>query len=634
VQLWSFDTETWPIQKGRNPIPKMVCATWAGQDGSEGISKSITPILDRLYTDDDTVFVGHNIAFDFGVAIRKAWEEHRDEDLVDRVFQLYEEGRVIDTITVDKLIMLASGRFEYDFVEKRVPGYTMDQVVWRWFHQDISEDKHGSDSWRMRYWMLEDTPLENWPSEALRYALDDPKWTLAILEAQAASPLLPKRSLVEDEVESAWNAHLAGAWGMRADPGKVLEAASVIRNAYQKWVLKCQSYGFRRTDGKKNIAAMQAVIEERLGDSARRTPSGGVGTSYDDLVAANHEGLDAVATSNKYEKMAGTYVPILERASEYAVAPRVDSLKKTGRTSYSNPPLQQLPRGNKNYPESKLLRRAFTARRGYVYLGADYSTIELRALAQVCLHMFGKSAMADALLDGKDLHVLLATDLLSLQDGVAYDYEHILEQYKAEVPRIEEARQFCKVGNFGFPGGQGPKSFMDYAYSMAGIRISLQEAKTLRDIWMRRWPEMKLYFAEMSRALGGRRHATIEQLYSGRIRARCTFTEGNNTRFQGLAADGAKEAMRRIMRAQYTDRKSPLWRSRTTLFMHDEFILEVPKAPRYNEQAAELQRHMIEGMARFIPDIPIKAVPAVTLSWVKDAKPTFDDGGNLIVTPA
>ena len=74
----------------------------------------------------------------------------------------------------------------------------------------------------------------------------------------------------------------------------------------------------------------------------------------------------------------------------------------------------------------------------------------------------------------------------------------------------------------------------------------------------------------------------------------------------------------------------PLHGCRRVLFEHDEFILEVPADPWWAHFAnLRLKQHMIEGMQKFIPDVPVKAEESLMDRWHKAAEPVFDVQGRL-----
>lgn len=85
-------------------------------------------------------------------------------------------------------------------------------------------------------------------------------------------------------------------------------------------------------------------------------------------------------------------------------------------------------------------------------------------------------------------------------------------------------------------------------------------------------------------------------LPSGRIRARCTYTQARNGPFQGEAADGNKLALYELIRAGF----------RVIAFVHDEVLIELPEADDYRPQAERLAGIMISAMKRICPDVEIR----------------------------
>ena len=53
-------------------------------------------------------------------------------------------------------------------------------------------------------------------------------------------------------------------------------------------------------------------------------------------------------------------------------------------------------------------------------------------------------------------------------------------------------RQYAKVGNFGFPGGLGPKTLQKSARGY-GLDLTLEQCKLLRELWLEAFPEMALH---------------------------------------------------------------------------------------------------------------------------------------------
>jgi DNA polymerase-1 len=273
-------------------------------------------------------------------------------------------------------------------------------------------------------------------------------------------------------------------------------------------------------------------------------------------------------------------------------------------------------------------------RAGWLYAAADYSTLELCALAQVCLDLFGWSNMADALRAGQDLHVRMAANILGVP------YEEAITRYLAGDEEVAEKRQLAKAANFGYPGGLGAEKFQAYARDSYGVVIDLDTSRELKATWLATWPETRQFFDNVNEQLGYRDSFTLEQLRSGRLRGGVGYCDGCNSYFQGLAADGAKAAMWLIAQECYLGfgdawprdgrAPSPLFGARVVAFIHDEFLLEVRDDANAGAAGDRLAAVMVEGMARYIPDVPTKAEPVLMGRWLKGAKTTRDATGKLI----
>jgi hypothetical protein len=169
---------------------------------------------------------------------------------------------------------------------------------------------------------------------------------------------------------------------------------------------------------------------------------------------------------------------------------------------------------------------------------------------------------------------------------------------------IIDHRQLAKPANFGFMGLLGPTKFVDYAAGY-GVTVDIATARMAKRAYENTWIEMKLYFWHILQMCKDG-VATVTQLYSKRQRGDCFPTQAANGYPQGLAVDGAKEALRRIIRAAYRVPSSPLFGTRPSGFVHDEFLVncKIDQAPR---ALPALEHEMVEGMRSWIPDVKIKA---------------------------
>lgn len=345
------------------------------------------------------------------------------------------------------------------------------------------------------------------------------------------------------------------------------------------------------------------------------TDKGNVKLDRDTCDSVGHPDLEAYAELSGLTTQLSNFVGLLRRGTHTPIQPRFETLLETGRTSAS-PNVQNLPRKGG-------VRECFVPREGMVYATADYSGFELRTFSQVCVDIFGHSRLGRALNDGIDAHLELGRRLLGIS------YEEALERYNAGDEEVEQARQFSKIGNFGFMGGMGPASFIDYARKSYGVRIEFERAVELKRLWLESWPEAILYF----RWIGDQCEEAvprIKQLRVDRYRGNVSFCEACNTLFQGLAADAAKASGFLISKACYVDTTSPLFGSRPVNFVHDEFIVETPDTDRAHDVAVELARLMVVGASPYLPDVPPVAEPVLMRRYSKKAKPIHNDKGRLV----
>jgi hypothetical protein len=166
------------------------------------------------------------------------------------------------------------------------------------------------------------------------------------------------------------------------------------------------------------------------------------------------------------------------------------------------------------------------------------------------------------------------------------------------------------------------------------------KSKQLKNAFFQRWTEMRPYFdmvEQLCQAGGGR--ARVRQIGSGRVRGRVSYTATANGFFQALAADLAKDALRRVVRECYTSfpgiRKSALYGCRPVMFIHDEIVLEVPYGDAGQRlqasQAADRMVYLMEAAGNdWCPDVPIKAKPSMMTYWAKGAEEVRDDQGVLV----
>jgi hypothetical protein len=632
-----------------------------------------TNYVESLLNDPLNHLVGHNVAYDLGVLCA------RRPELLPLVFEAMDAGRIWDTKVRQELLDIASGRstrngatFALRNGEWVKAGYSLAGLAGHYLGKDRFAEKTDPNAWRLRYHELEDVPLDQWPAEATAYAKEDAEDTLAIfLKQGGVDGAVPTE---QEQVRAAWALHLISVWGIRTDAAsvdaletvllkeqarlrkRVIQAGILVpkrvpedeaefheevtkrRKATKKdlqpaldgstpeieyedgvaYVVTRTTVPMRWAKDSKKIEAYTQRYLARRGKDVELTATGRVSTAKDTLKQTGSHLLDLVADGGGVDKVLGTYVPVLKNGTQRPINARFNVLVNSGRTSCSEPNLQNLPSGRKVGGT----RECFIPRDGFVYVSVDYDTLELRALAQVCLTLFGKSEMAASINKDRDLHSQVGATMLGMT------YEEVEKGKKVKGSPAKTARDAAKVFNFGAPGGLGVASLVDYARAGYGVTLTEQQSREMKAQWLKAWPEMVTYFAWINQAVG-LGEAVLRHPITGFVRGDVGYTDGCNHLFQHLAAQGAKRALYRAAREAYAEPDSAFFGSRPVVFVHDEIIAEVPEG-RAAAASSRLAQIMCEEMALLIPDVKITASPTLMRYWTKDAVETYDNDGTLV----
>ncbi len=254
----------------------------------------------------------------------------------------------------------------------------------------------------------------------------------------------------------------------------------------------------------------------------------------------------------------------------------VQSVAATGRLSSRDPNLQNIPvRGELGGQ----LRQAFIPRPGHVFLGADYSQMELRLLA----HFSADPILLKAFREGIDIHRQTAAEVFGIHPELVSG----------------EMRRQAKVVNFGIIYGISP---FGLAKQMG---VPQRVASDFIQRYFARHTRVKAYLEETLQAaqeqgwvstLLGRRRRTPNLLSPNRILRQEAERAAINTPLQGTAADIIKKAMLEVEPALTAAALS----GRMLLQIHDELLFEVPE-PEVAVTARVVRRVMQEVVTLGVP---------------------------------
>lgn len=660
----AYDTETYPIhQVGKSTndtMPRLVVLSWADADNPAGTlldrMDAIAWWHEQLY-DEDVVFVGANLAFDLNVMLRATVEEGGDEaELFRQVFaktkwDVQVQARLED---IARGGMFLRGQYNLGALEAR---YAPEATR--------STEKKGINVWRLRYNELEGVPVDEYPADAARYALEDAVNTWAVFDAMNNGPQGRTRNYQATALRSQydWELSLMSGWGVLVDQdwtAKLVEFYSaqrdearaalvkhkLVRGADNEDVLKGKS-----KEGTKDMKAVRSAFEEAflsIGQSPPRTKSGkAVATDKAAMNVLEDEGamtpaFEAYARFNRADKFIGTYLMPLVDAGDLPLCPRFNVIVDSGRTSSSGPNVQNFPARTNSHDKQILremledyeemedevrmmrgfitgpdIRGAVIPAEGNVFVAADYSAVEMAGVAQNARNLFGElGTLGQAINEGLDLHNFVGAQLLGIP------YEEFTAGVEAKDPSIVGTRTVSKIGNYGYWGGAAARTFRGFARQQ-GEHVDLYTAEQVKSTMARTWSEMDPYFRYISQQQQPngsyyiQQHGPDRRTSGWRLRVTKKFTQAANTLFQGIVADGALWSMHLIMEEIYLKPESPLFGTRLVLFVHDEFVLEVEaaRAAAAGDRMAEL---MVKGMKRFLPDLLVEAKPSIMETrWTK-----------------
>ncbi|NOQ29885.1 MAG: DNA polymerase I [Helicobacteraceae bacterium] len=301
-----------------------------------------------------------------------------------------------------------------------------------------------------------------------------------------------------------------------------------------------------------------------------------------------HEIIEKLLEYREMYKLYSTYIdPLLKLATandkSRIYTSFIQSGTATGRLSSRNPNLQNIPARSS---EGQRIRQAFIADEGKLFIGIDYSQIELRLLA----HFSQDSVLVDAFVNDKDIHTQTAIALFGEDEAAS-------------------KRHIAKTVNFGLLYGMGAKKLS------VTLGIETKEAKLIIEKYFESFPSVKSYFRSIvdsakeigyvETLLARRRFFDFEKA-SPMLRAGFE-RESVNTLFQGSAADLIKLSMNKIS----TMIEEQNLEAKMLLQIHDELIFEVSE-----DKAEELAKLFSQTMQSiYTLTIPLKTSVNIGKNW-------------------
>lgn len=703
--LLAIDCETELITD--NQIPQLALATVYGSQGG-GWFIHPAQLADFIRQHEQASYCAHNATFDFWT-IAQALEQ--DRQALDSWWQIAGSGRLCCTMLLDCLLRLADCDAEpvnraLDVVALEYAGLTIDK----------------EDPYRLRYAELLGLTAEQWqqlPAGFFEYAAKDPVATLLVFRQQIGQARLQITPHKQQLLPQAWGKYgpltvamqtqgaialdaisragcfvdTAAAQALLDETGQLvqqhMEALEQLTSQplFKRWKrgdragqLRLSKSGAPQRDSKAIKQQLQQIAQQA---PEPINPPRLKNRSISDAPAywQQHAHLDPFIDHYcQFHELAGL-LKFFRELKQDRIYPRYIPLVRTGRTSCRKPNLQQLPRDSR-------YRELIVAPVGYHLLQVDYSVLELRTLAQVCLQRYGRSRLAELFQQGQDPHKYTAAVLLGLTP----------EQF-AQLPVVEQKqhRQQAKAVNFGVPGGLGPASLVSYAKASYNVTLTFDEAKELRRrLCEEIYPELSAYLQDQPwamladnlqcseqlarqgfqqrrqldhafRIVAGEPAAASGDQYSAELIAHVWLCLHQLNRNPALAEQIERrqpslELARRIFwgpavtisgrlrgHVGFTQRANSPFSSlaadgaklalfrllqagyRLCGFIHDEVLVLIPDGADYDAAVREVQTILAESMQELTPAIPIATEYLLADKWYKDAPQQPRDAAGRIV---
>lgn len=335
---------------------------------------------------------------------------------------------------------------------------------------------------------------------------------------------------------------------------------------------------------------LSTILFEKMGIHPPKKTDTGFSTDADVLekLSLDHPIAAKILEWRSLEKLRSTYIEKLPQdinPRDGRIHPTFNqAVAATGRLSCQDPNLQNIPVRSEL---GKEIRAAFRPeKKGWSYLAADYSQIELRLLA----HLSEDPKLIDAFFHNEDIHKRTAADVMGIP----------LEEVTSEM------RRQAKAVNFGILYGQS-----DFGLARE-LGIPRAQAAAFIQSYFDRYPDVKRFIErckEEARQTGRTKTLTgrerlIPEIHSknGMIR-QAAERLAVNTPLQGTSADLIKLAMIAIQK-KLKERKTLGY---MVLQIHDELIFEIPdeEIPFFQEIVPKYMQSVFDLKVPLIVDVQV-----------------------------
>jgi len=491
----------------------------------EDVIKKLKPLLE----DKSVKKIGQNIKFDFIVLFKQGISMNSMEDtmLMSYVLDAGKNRHNMDTLseihlqhkTISFKEIVGTGKKEINF-------------------SDVALDK------------------------AMEYAAEDADITYRLYKIFSKNLKLEKLTNIYEIFEKPLIKILAfmEIEGIKID-NKFLK---ILSEKFGKKINKLEKEVFKISKKEFNIASPKQLGEVIYNDLKiavlKKTRKGSFATNasvLEDLAFKGHKFPQLILDWRQVSKLKNTYSDALpEHINPNTKRIHTSFLlaaTTTGRLASSDPNLQNIPIKSE---DGKDIRKAFTAKKGFTLISADYNQIEMRILADLA----DVKELKKAFKNNEDIHSLTASQV-----------------FDVDIKKIDkDMRRKAKAINFGIIYGISQ-------YGLAKqISVSNHEADEFLNAYFSRFPEIKIYMDETIKFC--RKSGYVNNIFGRRSHFNGINDKNFNVRnfqerasinapIQGSASEIMRLAMIRLDK-KFKSLKNN--KSKILLQIHDELIFEVP----------------------------------------------------------
>jgi len=335
------------------------------------------------------------------------------------------------------------------------------------------------------------------------------------------------------------------------------------------------------------------ILFEKLKLTTSKKTKKGYSTDVDALekIRKEHPIIEKILEYRSLMKLNSTYVegmlPYVNEKTNRIHSYFHQTVTATGRISSTEPNLQNIPT---RIELGKTLRKVFKPKKGYIFIDADYSQIELRVLA----HISQDEHMLEAFRNNEDIHKQAASKVLGIP----------IEQV------TKEQRSSAKAVNFGIVYG-----ISDFGLAEQ-LGIARKKAKEYIEQYLQKYSGIQTFMndvVEKAKEQGYvetlfHRRRYLPELKSNNYMVR-EFGKraAMNTPIQGTAADIMKIAMVNLNKELQNEKMD----AQIILQVHDELMLEVKIEEK--EKAKELLKKCMENAAEL--SVPLNVEVSEAENW-------------------